>query len=861
MLWKRVELTGFIPFTHSGIKHVEIDFEKPCTAIVAGNGVGKSSLLRELRAWPAVRTDYLKDGKIVKFLEHKGSLYELTSDFSNSTAPHSFKKDGVELNLSGTTDTQRDLIVEHLELNQLFDDILSGNVHICDMQKAHRKQLFSSAYPSDLSFVLDYHKKVCSQIRAFGNQIKLLQGREGSLMASLIDENERVRLTEWKTNAQALITRIDQINLLLENEVSQLKSYPELKADFYNMSVEQIKSSLQNYVNRYRKHFLDWTTGQKFGETVDRQSLRNKLVEFDKEADFTRKKKDALSSELKTVRDEIEKFTRLRNTPTSDKKDELTNELRLIKEEMDKLKEDPNWQNAPAIQQQKMSSVEALVSELTQITAVLHPYSGKLIDGETIQRLNAELDNCSFSCSNYMSEKVGFSHLLTTLKSRREMLTQNSYPKDCDRVCGLRATLEASVRDIDLQIKETTARMDKLDELIKDCTDRMDAHNAVLQEVSPAIPVMKRLYEKLSENFLVDLALDGESFVNCLNEHCAEIPNRILKGLESSKIYYRYKELYDRSESITNTLAMMKTNEAANLSLEVINEIIEDRQKKLDRGITELDSLDRQLIDLNASRADVADLDDALKSMEELILNTQKQFNSELISCRIDFDKHLIREHTSIRNTLSERLREVEYTLNDQKRIIDVLDTEIRPTLESLRKQKAEWEMVEYGLSPTRGLPCIYLIRFINRLIEKTNRLIKRIWFCDMELAYLDEKDNLDFTIGLILNKSSTVRDISLCSNGQKAVIDLCFTLSLCQERNLLDYTIKMDEADAALTEMHRLNLVQMISDMLSDGEIKQLLLVNHFALQTGISSCETVALSTDGIVIPGDYNEHAIIS
>ena len=680
-------------------------------------------------------------------------------------------------------------------------------------------------------------------------------------MASLIDENERTRLTEWKTNAQALITRIDQINLLLENEISQLQNYPELKAEFYDMSVEQITSSLQNYVKRYRSHFLDWSKGQKFGETVDRQSLRNKLIEFDKEADFTRKKKDALSSELQTVRDEIEKFTRLKNTPTSDKKDELTNELRLIKEEMSKLKEDPNWQNAPSIQQQKMCSVEALVAELTQITAVLHPYSGKLIGNDTIQKLNAENDTLTFSCSSYMSEKVGIEHQLNQLRSRKEMMTQNSYPKDCDRVCGLRATLEASVRDIDLQINELTTRLGRLNELLKDCTTRLDTNKAMLQEVSPAIPVMKRLYDKLSENFLVDLALDGESFVTCLNEHCAEIPNRILKGLTYSKIYYRYKELYDRSESITNTLAMMKTNEAANLSLEVINEIIEDRQRKLDQGITELDNLDKQLIELNASRADVADLDVILTNMEDIIANTQKQFNNAIIKCRMDFDRQLIQEHTSIRNTLSERLREVEYTLNDQKRIIDVLETEIRPTLESLRKQKVEWEMVEYGLSPTKGLPCIYLIRFINRLIEKTNRLIKRIWFCDMELAYLDEKETLDFTIGLILNKSSTVKDISLCSNGQKAVIDLCFTLSLCQERNLLDYTIKMDEADAALTEMHRLNLVQMISDMISDGEIKQLLLVNHFALQTGISSCETVALSTDGIVIPGEYNEHAIIS
>ena len=52
-----------------------------------------------------------------------------------------------------------------------------------------------------------------------------------------------------------------------------------------------------------------------------------------------------------------------------------------------------------------------------------------------------------------------------------------------------------------------------------------------------------------------------------------------------------------------------------------------------------------------------------------------------------------------------------------------------------------------------------------------------------------------------------------------------------------------------------------MISDMLDDGEIKQLLLVNHFSVQAGLHNCDTVALSTEGIVIPGEYNEHALVA
>ena len=69
---------------------------------------------------------------------------------------------------------------------------------------------------------------------------------------------------------------------------------------------------------------------------------------------------------------------------------------------MEKLKSDPNWQNAPAVQQNKMSAVEILIPDLISITAVLHPYAGKLIGNDTIQKLNAENDTLAFSCSSLL---------------------------------------------------------------------------------------------------------------------------------------------------------------------------------------------------------------------------------------------------------------------------------------------------------------------------------------------------------------------------------------------------------------------------------------------------------------------------
>lgn len=131
-----------------------------------------------------------------------------------------------------------------------------------------------------------------------------------------------------------------------------------------------------------------------------------------------------------------------------------------------------------------------------------------------------------------------------------------------------------------------------------------------------------------------------------------------------------------------------------------------------------------------------------------------------------------------------------------------------------------------------------------------------------MELAYIDEKENLDFSISLILNKSSTVKDISLCSNGQKAVIDFAVTLAIAIERGFNKWLpFKCDEIDAALTPERRTKLTQYIADSLDDGTIKQLMLVNHFSLQTGLLNVDVVSLSDDDIVLPEVYNKHVVIN
>ena len=861
MFIKKVLLEGYIPFSNSGLKHVEFYPSEPGICILGGNGAGKSSLLRAISPFPQSRPSYQKNGKYEMQVEHSGNIYDISSDFSNAGSPNHFIKNGTELNAGGTGDVQKDLVEEHLGMKPYIWDLISGNVHICSLVKSARKQLFSAHYPSDLSFVLDYHKKVCSQIRAYGNQLKLLQSREGSLNAAKINSAEVERLKRFKAAAEEVIDRIDKINLLLENEVNQLRAHDAMKHDYHPDDLEGIEYKFHCLRDAYVNEFVNIEDARELGEDVDREHLRINYARLNSELQHLEKDRDTITGNIQDIRDELNKFANLKYASTDDKKSSLINDMQVVDREIAVLEADKSWETTGIIAHDKLLDLEEHLHEIYDLVTNLKQYSGRLIGQEEISKIKNDVYIARNTVVTLQREKRELESELAKAKSRLEALTRNSYPLDCSRTCALRSTLESSVRDVRLRIDKINERIKSIDAHAMAAAELISSSEKRLQEIAAAIPVMKTLWDLLSDNYLTDIALKGEDFVECLNQRGQEILNRVRRAEEASKKFYRYRNLQDKHAQIEHTLSMMESVEKTQLSAEVIDGIIADRERKIDEGLRKLTSIEGMCNDLVRRMNRMTHVGELVRQIDDLTERAQVAINIKIIRTRIEFDKEMIAEHIRVKNELNSKLREIESTLQDQKRVDDILNTEIIPTLEKVRSEKQKWEAVEAGLSPNKGLPCIYLVRFINRLIARANAYIKEVWNHDMELVYRSEDEDLDFTLPVMMNKSIVVDDIALCSKGEQSMIDLAFMLALCVERGYANTcAVKLDEIDSGMTEEHRTKLIGLLDRLLSDGEIKQMFLVNHFAIQTGLTHSECIVLSTDGIIVPQVYNTNCDI-
>ena len=200
---------------------------------------------------------------------------------------------------------------------------------------------------------------------------------------------------------------------------------------------------------------------------------------------------------------------------------------------------------------------------------------------------------------------------------------------------------------------------------------------------------------------------------------------------------------------------------------------------------------------------------------------------------------------------ISEALRASEQIVAEQDNLRTRLHDEILPMMQSITDDVTKWNYVEKELSPVTGIPKRVMVKYINEVFRRANRFISQVWNYEMELVYLKEDEDCDYSFPVLINNDGTVKDISICSKGQKEIIDLAIILAICTYRGYTTlFPLKLDEMSSGLSPDHNSKLFGFLGDLLErDNIIDQIFIVSHDPIvNNGFENAGYVALSNDNM-------------
>lgn len=868
-----IELYNYTPLLHCGTKRIKVDINSSALIVIGTNGCGKSSFFRELTPYPANRADYEKNGYKRITIEHEKSTYELSSDFTKASKAHSFIKDGEELNESGTNATQVDLCNTHFGLTEVINNLIDLNYHICDMGRAERKNLFMSAYPYSMSFILEYHKKVCYQLRDFASNIKAFSERRMLLEEKIINDSERKRLDTLHKKYQTLNNDIDQQIYALNQNVALLESLPEYNLPADNEVMQAINaSSIDEFLrrmdmsvtsalhevtkfkkdNKWFKEKSDLSSvshmaiesARRFGELkfdINKQmvDILNETKELKEQLDqYEQTQGIDLEAEIKTLKEKLESMEALRKK-----------NLKLIENKV--FPKIANNEELLKINNGILNRIRYLLSEIFQSTRIWSPAK--------VEQVKQRLWGWRLEIDNDEKQLEYLANQLRELK-RQSSVVENIDPNCTSRICKLRERVEAKLKETNTQIESVISQGKALREKTENRKKEYKALDAELSGPADINEYVKQFIDCVQQAGLADFICGGkwdtEVLIDILNNNGSSIWDKLSSYIELNKAYLECRDL---EQDIKITKQELDT--LVNIHLPTKNLIVKtisEKKLKHEKLLSELDKLDK-LLGVYEKR------EDNLYVLSHVTSNLRKAFEQLTVfhkwysvKLRIDHSKELLTFFNNAKTKIMSAVLDVESVINEQDGLLLRLKEEIIPAINHYEEQYNTWSTIEKGLNPNSGIPQKYMVGYINALIDIVNRIIKHVWVYDMEIIPLKEDADLNYNLSFTVNNGEPIKDINLASKGQKEIMDLAWVLAIFHQMKLgKNYPLKLDEPDGGLNNEHRVRLLNFLQQMMQNEDLKQLFMINQFpSVYDSFISSQTLCIKEEGILLPAEYNQ-----
>lgn len=849
MYIKSLYLSQFKPFDFSCIEDIKIDFLSPITIIMGTNGSGKSSLLREMTPLPASRPDYHKHGSKLIEIVHNDQMFTLSTDFSSKISPHSFKHEGKELNTSGTTKVQEDLISKYLGYGFDIRKTTHMEMDLCRMGPSERKNYFIQTNSVDLSFILAKHKKVVSKIKECKSNLSHLYARKSDIESKLLTPENYTTLTTRCEQLTQLSLDIDKLLYALELHVEQLRQQlTTIPSDYPHDILTRVSDIVKTAFKRLPAL-----------SSVDRSTYSSQSVVIKSQLDQYTNSLMELDTELKTICSELQEVSNKLTSCTSVEPKVMETQILELDKLINGMRVSPTYYLLPNYNTDK-EELERISSELKEHVFNLLGKDVKLWSVDQYRKGDEILKKLKYEVSTASTQHHQWNERYTKLlKESTEIVSP--IPVDCIHDnCGVKSSLLSKLQLVKTDMVDLKSRLDASSEYIRLTTKKLDKLSEKLAAQYPYIKSVFHLRRIRDESSLLSRVIPGDVYETYIKIAPSSILMYIDDTIKNTEMYLLQQEYITKKLQLQTELDKIKLS--TNLSLEYLQKQQATITQRRDNLLAKYSAIEQEMLKL-ASKMNIVveytSLRDTVTEYDGILANYVKY---KTLQGSIQYHTELLVTYNQKKQDVLSELANIQHTLKEQKSLQDRYTEEVLKHILIYEKQLKDYNQLESALSPNSGIPHRYTVRYINSLIQNVKYFTSQIFTYPLLLEPLPENSSIDFNFPVKV-KDVYVRDTNRLSKGQREAINFSWALSVLYQLNMLDqYPIILDEIGTGFDPVHTQKFIECIHNLVEQKYVSQIFLVNHgTVVSSGFTNADIVCLRSDNVLLPEVYNTTTVIT
>ena len=868
-----LKLENFIGiFNGLGLFEIEIDFKNSTNTIVllqGANGKGKTVILSMLQPFASSYDDRNElileneDGYKEIHIQNKDDEYIIKHYYLNKRKNKSVKsyisKNGEELNENGTVKSFENIIEEELDLTPSFFTLsrIGSNVkNFIGLKPAERKNFLSKFLPDISQYLFEYKKVnektlvVNKRIKSITNEIAKLDEEESlKNRKSLLSKQSK----EYEETKEKLLSSINKNKGILSTLHSdEIKTEYEKAVEKINKSSENI-GILENNIDEYL-HELDLTLD--LNEEISDEPYSEEIKEYEEKVNDINLKYNVEKESLKNLKSNNE---------------ENKNKLESLETELETYSMDKDIQEFLDLEEEYTTNLEEINENMESYDerfklykndeeiSLFQQFIGYIQDEPIFSKdlaiINEFIDNNILKTSRdkIVSRKNTLDKKMIDINNKIDAITKNInfYTNKLPLVEVLKNRPEECKIDTcsfiaeSLKYQDANEKLNELDELLKEQESEKEKLNKKIENINNMIECyddFNNLYSKItSSSYYEDMK---KVFPNCFSNKenifdFIRMDKNLL--LDDFNTLLEFSHLYMDSEKLTSELNTVKNN------IEILrskDELINKTKKEINALKKKIESNNKEIEEKTELLTEYSEIfeeeNEVLENYTELSKNLtvykkmklvnsnyslkKKELDSdmkkieELLEDNQDKTEELDRVYLHI-NKLNEEIDEVKYNL---KRL-----QEFKKELEDLNSKYENLNILKNALSPTKGIPLLFIDIYLKKTKEIANKLLNIAYNGSFYIDEFELSEN-DFFIKVVKEDGLLVKDVTLTSQGEMALLSIAISFAIIQQSKKRYNIILIDEEDKELDEDNRRSYVEMIEEQLKILNVEQCFIISH---------------------------------